>query len=153
MSFVCIAHDSQPRLIGDSVVVPIGYDDMEPKSYSLLIAFDMTAGGDAEFFFCVIELNHETNEEIRYWSGLDVAKFANLADRAFIRHALLGGTEILLKHKSPDRVFCCTHDSDLPDKALLKHLLVAQTFKTCGYSVTNEPICLGKYSWWMERQK
>ncbi len=51
MSFVCTARDSQPQLIGDSVVVPIGYDDAEPKSYSLLIAFDTMAGGEPSSSF------------------------------------------------------------------------------------------------------
>lgn len=131
-------------------MVPIGYDDDEPESYSLLIAFDTMAGGGAEFFFCVIEQNHETNTETRYWSGLEVAKFTSDEDRTFILGALLDGTRELLQHNSPKLVFCCTHDSGLPQKALIKHLLVAQVFETCGYVVEEQPIFLGKNSWWME---
>jgi|ERR1700722_19902776 hypothetical protein len=155
MGFVCTAGNaekSEPQLIGDSVVVPIGYDDVAPRSYSLLIAFDRTGGGDEEFFFCMIEANHDDNTETRYWSGLDVARFAPEADRKLIRTTLLAGTELLLRHKAPQRVFCCTHDSHLPEKALTKHLLVARIFETCGYIVEAQPLFLGKYSWWMERR-
>ncbi len=79
MGFVCTAaaEKSSVEVIKDSVIIPIGYDDREPKSYSLLIAFEPMAGGNPEFFFCVIEANHQDNTEIRYWSGLDVAKFAS----------------------------------------------------------------------------
>jgi hypothetical protein len=72
--------------------MPLGYDDQEPKSYTLIIGFDATAGGDPEFYFCVVEVNHEENTETRYWSGLDVAKFASKDDRRLIRSALLIGT-------------------------------------------------------------
>jgi hypothetical protein len=153
MAFVCTAGKSQPELIGDSVVVPIGYDDAEPASYSLLIGFDTLPGGDAEYFFCLIKANHAENTETRYWSGLEVAKFTSREDRILIRSAVLEGTQLLLNYKAPDRVFCCAHDADPPEKALQKLLLVAVIFKTCGYAVERKPICLGKHSWWMERQK
>jgi hypothetical protein len=97
MGFVCTARESEPELIDDAVVVPIGYHDAEPKSYSLLIAFDDLPGGvGEEFFFCVVEANTETNAEVRYWSGQDVAKFASASDRIFIRTKLFAGTEPLL---------------------------------------------------------
>jgi hypothetical protein len=150
MGFMCTAADTNIELIGDAVVVPIGYDDIEPKSYSLLISFDALPGGDEEFFFCVVEANTEDGTEARHWSGLDVAKFASKEDRILIRHMLLAGTEQLLKHRSPKRVFCCTHDSDMPQKALTKHVLIAHIFEMCGYAVIREPKCLGKESWWME---
>lgn len=153
MGFVCTAADAEKakiELIGDSVVAPIGYDDVDQKSYSLLISFDVTGGGDKELFFCIVEVNNDDNTEIRHWSGLDVAKFASHNDRMLIRSLLLDGIECLLKHKAPKRVFCCTHDSDLPKKALTKHFLIAHIFERCGYQVRREPVCLGKHSWWME---
>jgi hypothetical protein len=116
----------------------------------LLISFDVLPGGGEEFFFCLVEANTETNTEIRYWSGLDVAKFTSKEDRTLICSQLLSGTEKLLKHRSPNRVFCCTHDSDMPQKALSKHIRIAHIFETCGYIVKREPQQLGKESWWME---
>jgi len=142
MGFVCTAGEpgkSEIALIGDSVLIPIGYDDVETKSYSLLISFDITGGGIDEFFFCVIEASHQDGTEVRYWSGLEVGKFTSREDRILIRQLLLEGTKRLLNHKAPKRVFCCTHDSDLPEKALEKHLLIAQIFKMCGYEVRAEP--------------
>src|SRR5258708_3070408 len=152
MGFVCTAaaEKSSVEVIKDSVIIPIGYNDKEPKSYSLLIAFEPMAGGNPEFFFCVIEANHQDNTEIRYWSGLDVAKFASTGARNTILNTLLFGTKRLLSHIAPKRVFCCTHDLHLPEKALRKHLLIAEIFKMCGYQVQSEPILLGKHSWWME---
>jgi hypothetical protein len=55
-----------------------------------------------------------------------------------------------LNHLRPDRFFCCTHDSHLPENALIKYLLIAEMFEMCGYAVEAQPLCLGKYSWWME---
>jgi hypothetical protein len=155
MGFVCTAaaEKSNLELIKDSVIIPIGYDDKEPKSYSLLIAFEPMAGGDFEFFFCIIEASHQDNTEIIYWSGLEVAKFASSYARNSILNTLLFGTRRLLNHVAPRRVFCCTHDSHLPEKALRKHLLVVETFKMCGYQVQSEPIQLGKHSWWMDLQE
>jgi hypothetical protein len=49
--------------------MPLGYDDQEPKSYTLIIGFDATAGGDPEFYFCVVEVNHE--EILRLVIGVD----------------------------------------------------------------------------------
>jgi hypothetical protein len=53
-------------------------------------------------------------------------------------------------HKKPKHVFSCTHDSDMPQKALTKHALIAHVFNVCGYVVTREDKQLGKESWWME---
>jgi hypothetical protein len=150
MGFICTAATTEAELVGGTVVVPVGYDDAQPKSYSLLISFDVLPGGDEEFFFCLVEANTEERTEVRYWSGLDVSRFASKKDRILIRHALMDGTKRLLKHRTPKRVFCCTHDSDLPDKALTKHVLIVHLFGDFGYNVRREPKCLGKESWWME---
>ncbi len=150
MGFVCTADAAEFELIGDAIVVPVGYDDVEPKSYFLLISFDVLPGGDEEFFFCLVEANAEDRTEARYWSGLDVSRFVTREDRVLIRHALLEGTTRLLEHRAPKRVFCCTHDLNVPDKALTKHVLITHIFGAFGYMLKREPKCLGKESWWME---
>ena len=153
MAFVCTALDPKPVLVGDAIVVPIGYDNTEPKSYSLLIAFDTMAGGADEFFFCVIAANTADNTETRYWSGLETANFMTGSDRALVHRALIVGTDALLSHNSPKRVFCCTHDANLPERALNKHLSICHVFAARGYQVKQEPLVLGKHSWWMERRE
>jgi hypothetical protein len=155
MAFVCTANSwlSNILLIGDAVIIGIGYDDDAPASYSLLISFDVMAGGDLELFFCVIKVDNVDGTETRYWSGLEVARFASREQRADIRLALAGGLTALLQSILPHRVFCCTHDENLPEPALRKHLLVAETFEMCGYEVRLMPLCLGKHSWWMERRE
>src|ERR1700681_3996418 len=127
MGFVCTAaaEKSSVELIKDSVIIPIGYDDKEPKSYSLLIAFEPMAGVTPEFFFCIIEANHRDNTETRFWRGIELANFVSPYARNTIMNTLLFGTKCLLSHVAPKQVFCCTHDSHLPEKALRKHLLIA----------------------------
>jgi hypothetical protein len=155
MAFVCTAQDweSNIQLTDEAAVIPIGYDDAEPWSYSLLMSFDIMAGGDVEFFFCIIRVDNHDGSEVRYWSGLEVAKFASSGQRAIIRQALLDGLGRLLKRPVPQRIFCCTHDANPPETALRKHFLIAETFEMCGYEVKRLPVCLGKHSWWMERRQ
>jgi hypothetical protein len=126
MAFVCTADRwrSNLQLVREAAIIGIGYDDVAPESYTLLVSFDVMAGGDSEFFFCVIEVDNQDGIETRYWSGLEVARFASREQRALIRGALLGGLELLLKRLIPERVFCCTHDQNPPAAALLKHLLI-----------------------------
>jgi hypothetical protein len=154
MAFVCTADDwrTSIRIVEETVIIGRGYDDVEPESYSLLIFLDVMAGGDLELFFCIIKADQDGAEAARYWSGLEVARFASQQQRAAILEALLRGLESLLKRVVPKRVFCCTHDENPPPAALQKHLRIAEVFEMCGYEVEAKPICLGKHSWWMERQ-
>ena len=84
MGFVCTTTGKEFEIADDTVLMPIGYDDQEPKSYTLIIGFDSMAGGDPEFYFCILEVNTEEHTELRHWSGLDVAKFTSKDDRRLI---------------------------------------------------------------------
>lgn len=106
-----------------------------------------------EFYFVIVEVNTDTDEERELWSGLDTRHILSKGDRILIRTALLAGVEYFLNENKPVQVFCCTHDSELPEKALSKHVLVAKQFESCGYTVHRMERLLGKDSWWMERQK
>jgi hypothetical protein len=146
-------HENKSREETDeAVVISVGYDDVEDWSYSLLMSFDIMEGGDREFFFCLVRVDNHDGSEVRYWSGLEVSKFASSDQRARIRRRLLEGLQRLLRRLVPQRVFCCTHDENPPDNALRKHFLIAETFEKCGYEVTRMPVCLGQHSWWMEKR-
>lgn len=150
MPFVCTTADFLPELINEDLVFPIGYDDENPLYYSVLMGFSPMPGGDVEFYWVIIEADKETGEERALWSGLETKDIIGKAERILVRTAVLSGIEYLLERVKPNRVFCCTHDSDLPRKALYKHSLVAAQFKLGGYSVSDQPEMLGKQSWWAE---
>jgi len=153
MAFVCTAmrESSSCQLIKETVIIPIGYDKKQPFSYTLAIGLAPIAGGDVEYYFRIIRADTQSNSETEYWSGLPTRAFMREGDRAKVLRALIFGTKQLLRNTSHARVFCCTHDSRLPEKALRKHLLVAETFKMCGYEVEEQSVLPGKHAWWMER--
>jgi hypothetical protein len=140
------------RLLNGQVVIPIGYDDENAINYSVLMGFEPT-GADLEFFWVIVGAHTKDGSVVEYWSGLDTKRLFGKPERAAIRSAVMGGVETLLSANRPERIFCCTHDSDAPEKALHKHILIAAVFKTCGYDVVRQPMYLGKHSWWMERKK
>jgi hypothetical protein len=155
MAFVCIATDQRPRvrLIGSDAIIHIGYDEFPYRDYSILMGLSPTGGGGLEYYFSIVEKYLVTDMEYVYWSGLGTRGFTTEADRRSILGAVLYGTEVMLNALQPPEFFCCTHDSDLPEKALRKHILLAQVFDSCGYEVEQQPFQLGKHSWWMERRK
>lgn len=131
--------------------MPIGYDDVQHRSYSVMAGFSPTGGGELEYYLCIVEADHENDSEHELWSGRDTASFMSAEQQENVLQAALYATDALIRLQKPARVFCCTHDSDLPEKALRKHYLIAEVFKMCGYTVDQLPVQLGKHSWWMER--
>jgi hypothetical protein len=99
MSFVCTYTGGNAQrkenLVKDSLIIPVGYDDALPRLYSLLIGFEVMAGGDLEYFFCLVEVDTEAKTERVYWSGLDVGRLVSKDDRPLIRLALLEGTYLI----------------------------------------------------------
>jgi hypothetical protein len=138
-------------LRNETAVIPLGYDDTRPLSYALLIGLEPLPGGDVEHFFCIIETDTQTRIETRFWSGADTRDIFAGVDRKIVLEAVRAGTTQLLGALPHPRIFCCTHDAHLPEKALKKHFFIAEVFKICGYEPKEQPVLLGKKSWWMER--
>jgi hypothetical protein len=134
-----------------ALVVPIGYDDEEPWSFTLLLGFSAMAGGDLEYFFCVVQADHETGQKTQMFSGLETRLIFNKSDREHVLGAALWGTEKLLELVAPARFFCCTFDADLPERALTKHKRLVDRFRMCGYQVSPQPFRLGKHSWYLDK--
>lgn len=134
------------------VIVPLGYDDVRPLVYSLMLGLSPMAGGDLEYFFCIIEANSQDNTETQLWSGVDTRHLFSREDRNAILKGLLGATEMLINAAKPAKVTMCTIDTGAPEKADRKHLLVARMFETCGYDVQCADPYHGRRIWQMERQ-
>jgi len=134
------------------VIVPLGYDDARPLIYSLMLGLSPMAGGDLEFFFCIIEADNQYNTEKQLWSGLDTTEIFSGEHRTSILKGLLGATEMLVNAVKPSQVTMCTIDTGAPKKADRKHLLIARVFETCGYAVKCADEYHGKRVWQMERQ-
>jgi hypothetical protein len=132
------------------IIVPIGYDDTDDKSYSLFIVLDMEPGGDRNLSFCIVEYDGETDSEYTYWSGRET-RFICGDDRALVKAALLCAVEHLLNTVQPARVHMCTIDADSPEKAQVKNFEIVRVFEICGYAVHTADPYHGQQVWWMER--
>ena len=158
MAFVCTIDPDVDQITmvhrGNShlLILPIGYDDSEDKSYSFLIVLDPMPGGDLDLSFCLVEYDGQTDSEYTYWSGRDVAKFINRDDRARILERLLSAIRLLLNEIQPLKVHMCTLDAHPPEKAQRKNFLIARVFELCGYEVRTADPYYGQQVWWMERK-
>jgi hypothetical protein len=161
MAFVCTARRREYHADvfrdGDShaITVPVGYDDYEDKNYFVMIGLDFLVGGaprELEYYFCIIEVDGLNKTDRRIWSGRDLRDDISAEDRAMILCIILAATEALLNTVKPSRVFRCTRDADLPERALEKHYEVSQIFTKCGYAVQTADHYHGKRTWWMERK-
>ena len=158
MAFVCTVAGAECHAdvfrSGDSyaVMVPVGFDDVRDLNYFVMVGLDSIPPGDLEYYFCIVEVDGETKDERRIWSGLDLPGYISPDDRDKIRNTILIITEGLLNTVRPERVFRCTRDADMPDQALEKHYAVSHIFKSCGYRVATADIYHGKRVWWMERE-
>jgi hypothetical protein len=159
MAFVCTVENVVDLEIfrsgsSSAIVFRVGHDDDQQnmKTYSAVLGLTPQGGGDLEFYFHLLEVDDETGAEYIYWSGKDVAKFIGPADRHRILEAILAATAELLTRIAPQKVHCCTHDQHPPDRALVKHFLIANVFEECGYEVHTSDPYHGKRVWWMERR-
>ncbi|NJL08927.1 MAG: hypothetical protein HC900_12290 [Methylacidiphilales bacterium] len=133
------------------IVIPIGFDDASPLTYSLMVTLSPSGGGLLEYAFCIIEANDVEYSENQIWSGLESARFLKGDDRKDVLSLLIQCTKFLLDSVRPLSVFFCTIDTFAPEKADRKYSLVAQTFEMCGYRVRTTDPWHGQRYWRMER--
>lgn len=159
MAFICtvnqgpaeakIHHDGQSSVIH----IAIGRDETENLTYFVVAGLDPLPPGDVlEFWFHIAEADGRNDSERIYWSGLEVSRIFSKEDRGVVLSIVLFATKKLLDKIRPDCVFVCTHDGDLPPKALGKYDAIGHVFSACGYKVTIADPYHGKRSWWMERR-
>ena len=131
-----------------TVLAYLGYDSDADASY--FAAVTLSPFDDyVEYTFTVIR-HREDNDE-PFTSGLATKGFFEEADRKAILSLILRATELLLNWKEPPLVDRCTSDADLQPKALVKHDLVSEVFKKCGYKVTDCGDWNGQKLWKAER--
>lgn len=136
---------------GDRVIMAhLGDDDCRPLSYAVVVGIAVGAGVD-EYYFKLIEIDAESNEEREYWDGREVGIFISKEDRAKILQVVIRVTKLLITKERPDCFYCCTHGDNLPPHALEKYDLINKVFEECGYTVELTNSDRGRYSWWVER--
>ncbi len=158
MSFVCTAarqtyhFDVFRKGESYAITFPIGYDSEEDLNYFAMIGLESMPPGDLEYYFCLLEVDGANKTERQIWSGRGLSADASENDRRDILSVILYATANLLDTVKPERVFRCTHDADMPDKALEKHYEISQIFTRCGYDVRAADVYHGKRTWCMERR-
>lgn len=138
------------------VRIPIGYDDQSDHTFSLVATLSPWTGalpGEFEQTFFIAETAGTEAEIYSYFEPLTVRNFIpNPADRALIRVALLGATEMLIDVAKPSIVTFCTFEPNLPDKALEKFHQIAEIYRKCGYDARKADPYHGRQIWLAELQ-
>lgn len=136
-----------------AAIYPIGYDDVEDKTYYLFISLDPVIGEveGFELSFRIIEYDDRFKSEYSYLSGKDTAGFIKGDDRKMILLLLAAAAEHLRTYAKPSKVLVCSMDKDAPERANEKFMLFARLFELGGYSVTTRDFDHGLRCWWMKR--
>ena len=103
-----------------------------------------------EYYFCVVETDLIDFSERLFMSG-DVTKFIPKEFRPAVLESLLIGTRGLLELVKPVTIFKCC-EAYLSDKALRKHLLIANLIQEYSYHVEEPPVMSRRRSWWFDRR-
>lgn len=135
------------------VLVPIGYDDDADRdvSYYASVGVDVAGGGGTEMFFAIIEADHETGADYRYWSGRDTSSFILGRDRDRVLDAICLSAQLLIDSGLPDELDVTTYDEHPPNKAVIKHFAVMSVFERNGYEIQTADPYHGRRHWRMVR--
>ena len=132
----------------DAIIIRFGRNG--DKSYALLIGLAPRADDVLEYYFCVVETDLVDLSERFYMSG-DETKFIPKEIRPAVIESLMIGTRGLLELVKPVTIFMCC-ESYLSDKALRKHLLIANLIQEYSYHVEEPPVMSKRRSWWFDRR-
>ena len=111
---------------------------------------DFDTSSVLEYYFCVVETDLVDVSERLYMSGHET-KFIPKEIRPAVIESLLIGTRGLLELVKPVTIFMCC-ESYLSDKALRKHLLIANLIQEYSYHVEEPPVMSKRRSWWFDRR-
>jgi hypothetical protein len=133
------------------VLETIGCDDeVEDATYVLMVTIDPTAGGDLELAFNISKSVPGHPDDV-YWDGLQTEPFLTGEDRAAVLLALLNIVKNLVRVVNPSKVFMCTMQPGLPDKALAKYLEICRVCEEDGFNVTEQEAYQGRRMWVIEK--
>lgn len=138
------------------VQIPVGFDAVEGKNISLLVALSPLVGsgaGEYELIFSLEEMDEASGESLgRVWDGLHARRYlAKVEHRSLVMDALLSIIEFLIVQISPQLVTMTTHTAGLPNKALLKFNRIATLFRQNGYRSGSCDPWYGRCIWIMEK--
>lgn len=159
MAFVCTLTgdgfnvDVAQRGSSRIVIARIGVDDENDTIYSVLVGLDVGGGGLIELVFCILAASSGGDEEpTEYWSGTETASFIRGDDRVAVLNTILTCVGELVRSVQPPHIYMNTIDTHIPERALLKHILIARVVEECGYDVKMPDAFHGQYNWYMERR-
>ena len=132
----------------DAIIIRFGRNG--DKSYALLIGLAPRADDVLEYYFCVVETDLVDVSERIYMSGYET-KFIPKEIRPAVLESLVIGTRGLIELVQPVNIFKCC-ESYLTDKALRKHLLIANLIQEYSYHVEEPPVMSRRRSWWFDRR-
>lgn len=136
-----------------TVVLQVGCDPENNYVFFLHVGLSPLPTGECEFYFFIIKVDSQSGEETRYYSGLDTSSFIPKSEREQLLDALLEATHQILGIVSPKRVMWCTHEANMPQKALDKHDQVGAVFSDNGYKVTMMNPYHGRRAWRAELER
>lgn len=134
------------------ISVLVGRNDLTNQSYAISAGLSPVPPGTLEYYFALIQVDGENNNEIVSRSGLFASTIPKDIRREILE-VLLRATKLLVEVAAPNCIFMCTLIANLPDKALEKFHRVNNVFADCGYTVTECEPYHGKRSWWAERNR
>ena len=128
----------------------VGYDDRADTTFSVMAALSPLPGGDLELVFAVLEgaLDGEINT---YRNGLDSrTRIQDPGDRRRVLAAVCTAIDQLVRNYGSDRIVRCV-PANLPERAMVKHVMIHQIFKEAGYLIQDCGVVAGTQGWRMER--
>jgi hypothetical protein len=156
MAFVCTLSSQSPLLpvvatypTLTSLVYPIGYDDVDSRTYQLFISFGTAPGGIVEYAFCIV-CTYQDGVAHDIWDSQVIASTIRKKHRALILALLIDATRSLIRSTQFPEITMHTFAHNLPQKALVKYRNIAQVFVDEGYTVRHEAR-RGQHVWWFER--
>lgn len=132
------------------VIINFGYNPEIKTTYSVMTGLEPLPGGDMEHFFCIIA-NNANNEKETFFSGSQTIDLFPKTTRELVLNMVLGTTKTLLDTAKCQSIRHSTRDADLPQKALVKHMLIVRVIETCGYEIRKPDPYHGRHIWWAER--
>lgn len=157
MAFVALvglaeAHVEAFRQEGEecTIIVPVGVDDEEGRSYALVAGLSPAPPGNMEFYFGIAEIEAGGDERLILDSAV-VARIISRETRQQIRIALMSAAHALVSWAEPECFYMTTYTEHLPPPALTKYVELANVFGDLGYVIGGPDPFHGRRIWWAER--
>jgi hypothetical protein len=133
-----------------TVLVPVGYDDVDGRTYSLFVTFATVPGGNTDLSFCIV-CNHKDGTTYDYWDSQVIGAIIPKPERTQILAVLLQIIRDVIAQSPFPEVVMHTFLPNLPPKALMKYLQIEQEFINQGYTVVRSATPSRYYSWRFSR--